>query len=89
MSKHGRADCRPTLPHIRSCGDHLNGDEFFCACGCSGDDRWCYHEEIELLRGLLHDLIDSSFDGDGVDLLGLSVEDARRVAAALREDTER
>lgn len=37
-----REPCRPGMEHVGECGP--TGDDFECACGCSGDDRWCVAE---------------------------------------------
>ena len=52
------AVCRPDVPHVRECGP--SSDRFYCACGCSGDDAWCYRAQIEDLTrlvALLRDLV--------------------------------
>jgi len=39
--------CRATLPHIKPCGPAPIGDPFYCACGCTGADEWCYASKVE------------------------------------------
>lgn len=34
--------CRRGMEHAKPCGP--TGDPFYCACGCSGDDRWCMND---------------------------------------------